>query len=78
MTQTSATRRSDQNADANEIRPFPKVNVPEAELTDLRTRINATRWPERKTVTDATQGVQLATTRAIGQKNTIGGKLKRA
>ena len=65
MTQTSATRRSDQKADANEIRPFPKVNVPEAELTDLRTRINATRWPERETVTDATQGVQLATTQAL-------------
>ena len=35
--------------------------VPEAELTELRRRINATRWPERETVTDATQGVQLAT-----------------
>jgi len=34
------------------------VNVPEAELTELRRRINATRWPERETVTDATQGVQ--------------------
>ena len=34
------------------IRPF-HVNVPEAELTELRGRINATRWPERETVTDA-------------------------
>ncbi len=42
------------------IRPF-HVSFPEAELTDLRRRINATRWPERETVTDATQGVQLAT-----------------
>jgi pimeloyl-ACP methyl ester carboxylesterase len=41
------------------IRPF-NVNVPEAELTELRRRINATRWPERETVTDASQGVQLA------------------
>jgi Epoxide hydrolase N terminus len=40
------------------IRPF-HVNVPEAELTELRRRINATRWPERETVTDASQGVQL-------------------
>jgi pimeloyl-ACP methyl ester carboxylesterase len=37
------------------------VSFPEAELTDLRRRINATRWPERETITDATQGVQLAT-----------------
>jgi pimeloyl-ACP methyl ester carboxylesterase len=35
------------------------VNVPEAELTELRRRINATRWPERETVTDESQGVQL-------------------
>ena len=56
MTQTSATQQSGENA----IRPF-QVNVPEAELTDLRRRINATKWPERETVTDASQGVQLAT-----------------
>src|SRR5207248_10382087 len=43
------------------IRPFRVMNVPEAELTELRTRINATKWPERETVTDASQGVQLAT-----------------
>jgi pimeloyl-ACP methyl ester carboxylesterase len=46
------------------IRPF-KVNVPEAQLTDLRSRIQATRWPDRETVTDASQGVQLATTQAL-------------
>jgi pimeloyl-ACP methyl ester carboxylesterase len=37
------------------------VNVPEAELTELRRRINATRWPERELVTDVSQGMQLAT-----------------
>ena len=42
------------------IRQF-HVNFPEAELTDLRKRVNATKWPERETVADATQGVQLAT-----------------
>src|SRR5436853_850260 len=42
------------------VRPF-SFNVPEAELTELRRRINATKWPERETVADATQGVQLAT-----------------
>ena len=42
------------------IRPF-HVDVPEAELTEMRRRIQATRWPERETVADASQGVQLAT-----------------
>jgi pimeloyl-ACP methyl ester carboxylesterase len=61
MTQTSATQRvSEQGADKTAIRPF-HVNFPEAELTELRRRINATRWPERETVTDQSQGVQLAT-----------------
>ena len=46
--------------EASAIRPF-HVSFPEAEVTDLRRRVNATRWPERETVTDATQGVQLAT-----------------
>jgi pimeloyl-ACP methyl ester carboxylesterase len=44
-----------------------RVNVPEAELTELRRRINATKWPERETVTDASQGVQLATTQALAR-----------
>jgi pimeloyl-ACP methyl ester carboxylesterase len=48
------------------IRPF-RVNVPEAELTELRRRINATRWPERETVTDQSQGVQLATIQALAR-----------
>ena len=59
-----ATRDSKQAADEHAIRPF-HVNVPEAELAELRRRINATRWPERETVTDATQGVQLATMQAL-------------
>ena len=63
MTQGSATQRSNEQA----IRPFPVASVPEAELTDLRKRINATRWPERETVTDATQGVQLATMQALAR-----------
>src|SRR2546429_2135632 len=48
------------------LRPF-HINVPEAELTELRRRINATKWPERETVTDASQGVQLATTQALAR-----------
>lgn len=42
------------------IRPF-KVKFGDAELDDLRKRILATRWPKKETVTDASQGVQLAT-----------------
>jgi hypothetical protein len=53
VTQTTGTQRSNEQADA--VRPFQKVNFPEAELTELRRRINAARWPERETVTDATQ-----------------------
>jgi pimeloyl-ACP methyl ester carboxylesterase len=45
--------------DDSTIRPFT-ANFPEAELTELRRRVNATRWPERETVTDDSQGVRLA------------------
>jgi pimeloyl-ACP methyl ester carboxylesterase len=53
-------------ADKTAIRPF-HVDVPEEELTELRRRINATKWPERETVTDASQGVQLATIQALAR-----------
>jgi pimeloyl-ACP methyl ester carboxylesterase len=46
-------------ADGSAIRPF-RVNVPEADLVDLRRRIAATRWPDRETVADQSQGAQLA------------------
>ena len=62
MTQTNAT----QAADTTTIRPF-QVNIPEAELTELRRRINATRWPDRETVTDESQGVPLATMRELAR-----------
>jgi pimeloyl-ACP methyl ester carboxylesterase len=66
MTQTSATQRSNQAVGKNAIRPF-RANFPDTELAELRRRINATRWPERETVTDASQGVQLATTQALAR-----------
>jgi hypothetical protein len=65
--------------DEPEIRPF-HVEFPEAELTDLRRRINATRWPERETVTDDSQGVRLAMTRssrATGGPTTTGARVRR-
>jgi hypothetical protein len=52
--------------DTTSIRPFD-VKFPETELAELRKRINGTRWPERETVTDASQGVQLATTQALAR-----------
>jgi hypothetical protein len=45
------------DADTTAIRPF-HVTVPETELNDLSRRINATRWPEKETVTDASQGLR--------------------
>jgi pimeloyl-ACP methyl ester carboxylesterase len=45
--------------EADTIRPF-RVNVPQATLDDLRRRVNATRWPDKETVADRSQGIQLA------------------
>src|SRR2546430_6917476 len=68
MTLTSATQRGREHAaDKNAIRPFHVNVVPEAELTELRRRITATRWPERETVTDQSQGVQLSTMQKLAQ-----------
>jgi pimeloyl-ACP methyl ester carboxylesterase len=41
------------------IRPF-RVNISEEQLVDLRRRLNATRWPDRETIADQSQGVPLA------------------
>jgi len=41
------------------VRPF-RVDFPDEEVAELRRRVNATRWPERETVTDDSQGVRLA------------------
>jgi pimeloyl-ACP methyl ester carboxylesterase len=48
------------------IRPF-RVNVPEKDLAELRRRIAATRWPEKETVADQSQGVPLAMTRELAR-----------
>src|SRR5580693_9098404 len=71
MTQVSTTVSTTHQAgkqadDKKTIRPF-HVSVPEADLTELRRRIKATKWPERETVADASQGVQLATTQALAR-----------
>jgi hypothetical protein len=48
------------------IRPF-HINVPDVELNELRRRLNTTRWPERETVTDESQGVPLATIQELAR-----------
>jgi pimeloyl-ACP methyl ester carboxylesterase len=49
---------------ATEIRPF-QVEIPEEKIGDLRRRIAATRWPSKELVDDRSQGVQLATLKAL-------------
>src|SRR4026207_2533829 len=48
------------------IRPF-QVEVPEADLEDLRARIAATRWPEKETVADQSQGPRLETMQKLAR-----------
>jgi pimeloyl-ACP methyl ester carboxylesterase len=59
----SVTSKSTAN---DAIRPF-KVKFDEAELTDLRNRIKATKWPDRETVADDTQGVKLELIQKLAQ-----------
>jgi pimeloyl-ACP methyl ester carboxylesterase len=54
------------DGDKTAIRPL-RVHAPESQLDELKRRIKATRWPERETVTDASQGVQLSTMRNLAR-----------
>jgi pimeloyl-ACP methyl ester carboxylesterase len=62
---TAVTQLAQDNGGSSAIVAFPPINIPEADLTDLRRRINATRWPDRELVDDQSQGIQLATMRAL-------------
>src|SRR5271167_4625507 len=53
-------------AQGDAIRPF-RINIPDEQLVDLRRRIAATRWPDKETVTDDSQGVQLATIKKLAR-----------
>jgi len=67
MTQSIATPQGNkQVADKTAIRPF-RFEAPEADLMELRRRITATRFPEKETVADPSQGVQLAFMQALAQ-----------
>src|ERR671920_179791 len=52
--------------EGDSIRPF-QVHVPQKALDDLRRRVAATKWPDRETVTDSSQGVRLATVQALAR-----------
>ncbi|HKG74128.1 MAG TPA: epoxide hydrolase [Aestuariivirgaceae bacterium] len=52
--------------DGNSIRPF-HISIPDDQLIDLRRRIASTKWPGRETVTDASQGVRLATMQKLAR-----------
>ncbi|WP_029908401.1 epoxide hydrolase family protein [Caulobacter sp. UNC358MFTsu5.1] len=65
MTNATTTLAAAPAADAA-VRPF-QFHAPDDALSDLRRRILATRWPERETVGDATQGVQLATMQKLAR-----------
>jgi pimeloyl-ACP methyl ester carboxylesterase len=60
---TAAQTTSD---DRTAIRPL-RVNVPEAKIAKLRDRLDATEWPDRETVADESQGVQLATMQELAR-----------
>jgi pimeloyl-ACP methyl ester carboxylesterase len=50
----------------NSIRPF-RINIPQSALDDLRNKVLATRWPDKETVNDQSQGAQLAKIQALAQ-----------
>ncbi|RKR46006.1 epoxide hydrolase family protein [Paraburkholderia sp. BL17N1] len=61
---TEVTKSS--GGDKAAIRPL-RVHAPESQLIELKRRIKATRWPDRETVSDASQGVQLATMQKLAR-----------
>src|SRR3990170_7659518 len=67
-TNPETTRKEDgeQSTDKTAIRPF-RFEAADAELDEMRRRINATRFPEKETVADFSQGVQLAFIQALAR-----------
>jgi pimeloyl-ACP methyl ester carboxylesterase len=61
---TDAATQFEPEIGSPDIRPF-RVSFTDIEVADLRRRVQQTRWPERETVNDASQGVQLETMRAL-------------
>jgi pimeloyl-ACP methyl ester carboxylesterase len=63
-------------ASATDVQPF-RIDIPGEQLDDLRRRVAATRWPTRELVDDRSQGVQLATVKALAAYWTSGYDLER-
>ena len=63
---TTRSRAASTTDEREAIRPY-NINIPEEALTDLRQRIKATRWPDKETVSDQSQGVQLATVQKLAR-----------
>ena len=63
-TEAMTTVAQETSIDKTAIRPL-RVNFSAADVADLRRRVKATKWPERETVNDASQGVQFATTQKL-------------
>ena len=57
---------TEKSAGATATRPF-KVEIQQEEIDELRRRLRATRWPEKETVADESQGVQLATMQELAR-----------
>jgi pimeloyl-ACP methyl ester carboxylesterase len=66
MTSKTNTAGAASSGDSSSIRPF-RADIPEEALDDLRRRILATRWADRETVDDQSQGTQLATVRELAR-----------
>jgi pimeloyl-ACP methyl ester carboxylesterase len=66
MTGTLTDVVHDVDAHEPDIRPF-KVKVSDAEISDLNRRVKTTRWPDKETVTDDTQGVQFSTMQKLAR-----------
>jgi pimeloyl-ACP methyl ester carboxylesterase len=66
MKETDMTVATAKPAAAPAIRPFT-INTPEADLEDLRSRIRATRWPEKEPVEDHSHGVRLETMQKLAR-----------
>jgi pimeloyl-ACP methyl ester carboxylesterase len=62
----SSSHAAGATEDREAIRPF-NISIPEEALTDLRQRIKATRWPDKETVSDQSQGVQIATIQKLAR-----------
>jgi hypothetical protein len=70
------TIRKESTTTHPEVRPF-RVSVSEEELVELRRRVAATRWPDRETVGDRSQGVRLDKFQELvryGGRTTTGGR----